>query len=354
MNLEYILKEAVEQDASDIYLKADSQVFLRVDGKLRPVNEIILKTEEVEDLVFSRLSERSLQDFKDRPEINYAFSEESGRFRMNAYKQKSTVAAVIRRVKSNIPSFNQLYLPPIIGNLSLELRGLILVTGATGSGKSTTMAAMIDYRNKNSFNHIITIEDPIEFIHKDGKSIISQREVGSDTLCYEDSLKNALRQAPDVIMIGEMRDVESVNAALHFAETGHLVISTLHSPNANQTIDRLLQFFPSNMHDQILNLVSSNLKAIISQRLLPKSGSPGRIPAVEILINSPRIKELIAHGELSKIKPAIEAAVNEGMQTFDQAILKLFSSRLITMETALSYADSPNDVNLKMRGFNTG
>jgi twitching motility protein PilU len=353
MLISELLKKMVEKDASDLYIKADTPPTFRVEGrtiqesgKISPMN--------VERLAYSIMNDEQQVTFAQTNEMNLAFSyAELGRFRCNIYKQRGTIGIVLRRVKTQIPSIDNLNLPPILNKLALEKRGLVLVVGATGSGKSTTLAAMLNYRNENCEGHIITIEDPIEFIHQDKKSIVSQREVGIDTESYSEALKNALRQSPDVILIGEMRDVESVSASIYFAETGHLVMSTLHSTNASQALERILQFYPGEMHPQILMQLSLNLKAIISQRLINRADGNGRVPAVEIMLVTPRIKDLIKKGEISQIRGAIQASIKDGLQSFDQALYELYTKGLITIDDALAAADSANDLRLKIKGMAT-
>lgn len=357
IDLQALFAEADRRNASDIYLKVGVPAMLRVEGETFPFDDHVLTPQDTEEIAYHIMGDGSKRrDFEANPELNMAYSVPGiGRFRVNFYLQRGTIAMVMRRVKSKVPTIEGMNLPPILGKLAMEERGLILVTGATGSGKSTTLAAMIHHRNLNATGHILTIEDPVEFLHTDEKSIVSQREIGTDTESFEQALKNALRQTPDVILIGEMRDRESVKAALDFAETGHLVLSTLHSTNANQTIERILQFFPADQHQQVLQLLAFNLKAIISQRLLRRADGRGRVAAVELMIVTARIRELLYNNELVKLKSAIEQGVNEGMQTFDQHIYKLHKvENLITLEEALANADSPNDLRLRIRGLTAG
>ena len=348
-----LLKIAVKEQASDIYLKADTPPIIRKEGNLIAVSEEKLSPEFLEDLAWHLMGETQKRKFLEYPEVDLIYGVSGvGRFRANIYKQRGTVGIVMRRVELKIPTFEELHLPEVMKELVMSNRGLILITGATGTGKSSTLAAMIDYRNANKEGHIITIEDPIEFIHNDKKSIISQREVGIDTNSFSEALRYALRQSPDVIVIGEMRDRDSVQSAIFFAETGHLVLSTLHSVNTNQTLERIMQFFPPESYTEIYFQLSLNLLAIFSQRLIPKIGG-GRVPAVEVLLASPRIKDLIRRGETDKIKETIEASTHEGMQTFDQHLFTLYEEGLITMEDALRYADSRNDLRLRIKGFST-
>ncbi|MDI6735637.1 MAG: PilT/PilU family type 4a pilus ATPase [bacterium] len=353
MSIGELLRVMEEKCASDLYLKADTPPTYRIEGETCFIGEKLNEV-ELSELANSIMNEEQRRTFSQTHEMNLAYAIPGvGRYRCNLYYQRGSVGIVFRRVKLDIPSVEELNLPTVLNDLALEPRGLILVTGATGSGKSTTLAAMIDYRNTLKSGHIISIEDPIEFVHYDKKSIISQREVGIDTESFAEALKNTLRQAPDVILIGEMRDVESVSSAIYFAETGHLVMSTLHSTNANQTIERILQFYPSSVHEQILLQLSFNLRAIISQRLLPRKDGQGRIVAVEVMMATPRIKSLILKGEIGKIKDAIEAGTQEGMQTFDQSLHTLYQQELISLEDAMSYADSPNDLKMRIKGLRT-
>ncbi|MFH1564212.1 MAG: PilT/PilU family type 4a pilus ATPase [Nitrospirota bacterium] len=351
MSIGELLRVMEEKGASDLYLKADTPPTYRIEGETCFIGEKINEI-ELGELANSIMNEGQRRTFSQTHEMNLAYAIPGvGRYRCNLYHQRGSVGIVFRRVKLIVPSVAELNLPTVLNDLVLEPRGLILVTGATGSGKSTTLAAMLDYRNTLKSGHIISIEDPIEFVHYDKKSIISQREVGIDTESFAEALKNTLRQAPDVILIGEMRDIESVSSAIYFAETGHLVMSTLHSTNANQTIERILQFYPSSVHEQILLQLSFNLRAIISQRLLPRKNGKGRIVAVEVMVNTPRIKNLILKGEIGKIKDAIEAGRQEGMQTFDQSLHVLYQQELVSLEDAMIYADSPNDLKMRIKGL---
>ncbi len=325
---------------------------LRINGIGEPANDYSLTPQDTEKLAYSILTDEQKKQIEIDPEINLAYGMPGvGRFRGNIYKQRGTYALVFRRVEINVPTIEQLGLPAVLGEMVLEDRGLILITGATGSGKSTTLAAMIRQRNQYRAGHIVTIEDPIEFLHKNDKSILSQREVGSDTLSFSKALRSALRQAPEVILIGEMRDQETVSAAIDFAETGHLVLSTLHSNNANQTMERIMQFFPPHDHPRIYSSLANNLTAIISQRLVRKTDGKGRIAAIEIMINTPRISELIRRGDLLQLKSSIASGTQEKMQTFDQHLYKLYMDKVITLEDALAASDSPNDLKLRVRGM---
>jgi twitching motility protein PilU len=308
----------VDHNASDLYLTVARPAMCRIDGVIKPIGDHNFEPLELEELALSIMNDRQRQEFDATMEMNLAMALQSvSRFRVNVYRQRGSVGLVIRRVKAEVDSLAQLGLPPILGDIALTQRGLVLVVGATGSGKSTTLAAMVDYRNSIEGGHIITIEDPIEFVHRHKKAIVTQREVGFDTHSYQAALKNALRQAPDVIMIGEIRDTETMEAAITFAETGHLCLGTLHSNNANQAIERIINFFPATRHGQIYLQLSLNLRAIISQRLIP-SPDGGRVAALEILMDTPRIKDLIKKGEVDTLKEGMEQGVQEGCQTFDR------------------------------------
>ncbi|MDH7569908.1 MAG: PilT/PilU family type 4a pilus ATPase [Armatimonadota bacterium] len=357
LELEALLQEAERCGASDIYLKAGVPAMLRVEGKTFPYSDHILTPEETRVIAYRLMGDDARRrQFESTWEMNMAYTLAGvGRFRVNFYQQRGSVAMVLRRVKTRVPTLEELGLPPILAKLAMEERGLVLVTGATGSGKSTTIAAMIQHRATHAPGHILTIEDPVEFLHTDAMSLVSQREIGTDTESYSEALKHALRQAPDVILIGEMRDQESVKAAIDFAETGHLVLSTLHSVNANQTVERVLQFFPVEQHLQVLQLIAANLKAIVSQRLLRRRDGQGRVAAVEVLLATQRIRDILRANDLVKLKPAIEQGAQEGMQTFDQHIFELYHTQgVVSLEEALTAADSPNDLRLRIRGLTPG
>jgi twitching motility protein PilU len=349
MNLTDFLSVMVEKDASDIYLTVASPPMYRIQGVVQPIGDHIFTPEELEGLAKSFMNERQWQQFSDQMEMNLALSyRRLSRFRVNAFRQRGSVGIVIRRIKVEIETLDQLGLPPILNEITMTKRGLVLVVGATGSGKSTTLAAMIDYRNTNASGHIITVEDPIEFVHRHKKSIVNQRELGFDTQSWNDALKNAMRQAPDVILIGEIRDSETMDAAITFADTGHLCLGTLHSTNSNQSFERILNFFPEERHSQILMQLSLNLRSIISQRLVP--GLDGkRVPAIEILMDTPRVKELIKKGEVDIIKEAMEQGIQEGCQTFDHALFVLYKEGRITLDQALINADSANNLRIKIK-----
>ena len=348
--IHHYLERILELDASDVYLTAGSPPVFRVEGVATPAEEPSLTPEDTASIAAEAMAEeRQREEFARGKEMNLALSLASkGRFRCNIFQQRSAVGLVIRQIKLTIPTLEQLGLPDSLQEISLTRRGLVLVTGATGSGKSTTLAAMIDYRNSTTPGHIITIEDPIEFMHRHKRSIVSQREVGFDTLSFHDALRNTLRQAPDVILIGEVRDQETMEAAITFAETGHLCLATLHSNNANQAIERILNFFPPMRHNQIYLQLSLNLRATISQRLI--AGVDGRrVAALEIMLDTPRVKDLVKKGEVDTIKEAMEQGVNEGCQTFDESLFQLARTGRIDTEQALANADSENNLRLRLR-----
>jgi twitching motility protein PilU len=352
MDINDLLIHMASRQASDLYLKTEAPPMLRIAGQLSPLGETLLTSEAVERLAAQMMQPRHKREFEERQQVNLAYYTPAlGRYRVNIYTQRSAPAIVIRRIKSEIPTFEELGLPKVIVGLASAPRGLVLVTGPTGSGKSTTLAAMIDYRNRHAAGHIVTIEDPIEFVHADHESLVSQREVGTDCDSFNTALKDALRQTPDVILIGEMRDVESATAAVHFAETGHLVLSTLHSVNASQTIERILHFFSQESHDNVQLQLSLNLLGVISQRLIPRPGDRGLVLAAEIMLATPHIRELLKKGNVGGIRTAIQAGGQEGMQTFDQAVYTLIQDRVIDVETGMQHADSPNDVRLRLRGL---
>ncbi len=349
MDIGYFLKLMTEKGASDMFLSTGAPVNIKVEGKLYPLGNTGLPHGMVKRIAYSLMDEAQVPLFERDLEMNLATAvKDAGRFRINVFKQRGEVGMVIRAIKSVIPSVEELQLPAIFKELIMEPRGLVLVVGSTGSGKSTTLASMIDYRNSNMSGHILTIEDPIEYLHRHKKSIVNQREVGLDTHTYHDALKNAMREAPDVIMIGEIRDVDTMEAAIAFSETGHLCLATLHSNNADQTLERILNFFPESAHRNILMNLALNLRAVISQRLV--IGNDGRrIPAVEVLLNTPLIRDMIRRGQIHEIKEAMDRSLSEGMQTFDQSLMKLYRSGRIDLEECLSKADSRDGLALKIR-----
>ncbi|PKM11291.1 MAG: type IV pili twitching motility protein PilT [Gammaproteobacteria bacterium HGW-Gammaproteobacteria-3] len=348
MDFKDYLKILVGKDGSDLYLTTGAPPAAKFQGVLKPLENTILTNERIKEIAYQLMNGEQQQEFEHKLEMNLAISEPGiGRFRINVFKQRNNLALVIRNIKVDIPDADQLGLPEILKKVIMEKRGLILFVGGTGSGKSTSLAALIDHRNSHSSGHIITIEDPIEYIHPHKKCLVNQREVGVDTLSYEDALKNALRQAPDVILIGEIRSQETMEHALAFAETGHLCLSTLHANNANQALDRIINFFPEERRNQLLLDLSLNLKAFVSQRLVPTVDGK-RAAAIEILLGTQLVRDLIHKGEIHSIKEAMEKSENVGMQTFDSHLLKLFKAGKITLEEALQNADSPNNLNLKI------
>ncbi|WNB76129.1 PilT/PilU family type 4a pilus ATPase [Methylomonas koyamae] len=342
------LKILVQHDGSDLYLTAGAPPAAKFQGTLKPLENVKLTPERIRQIADSVMDNEQRASFEHVPEMNLAITEEGvGRFRVNIFKQRNCYALVIRNIKVDIPNADVLGLPQILKDKIMEKRGLILFVGGTGSGKSTSLAALIDYRNSNSSGHIITIEDPIEFVHPHKRSLVNQREVGVDTLSYEDALKNTLRQAPDVILIGEIRSQETMEHALAFAETGHLCLSTLHANNANQALDRIINFFPEERRPQLLMDLSLNLQAFVSQRLVPTIEGK-RVAAIEILLGTKLVSDLIHKGDIHAIKEAMEKSENVGMQTFDSHLLKLYKSGVISLEEAMRNSDSPNNLKLKI------
>jgi len=349
MNIRELLNVMTKQDSSDIYITVDSPPMFRTEGITRPYGNQKITSAQAEEIALSIMTEKQKIKFAESMEMNLAlYYPELGRFRVNIFRQKGYTAIVIRQIKMEISTIDELGLPPILKDISMCKRGLVLVVGRTGTGKSTTLAAMIDYRNENANGHIIAIEDPIEFIHAHKQMIVSQRELGLDTLSFSNALKNAMRAAPDVILVGEIRDTETMEAAITFAETGHLVLATLHSNNANQAMERILNFFPHERHEQILLQLSLNLKGIISQRLVPSSDER-RVAATEILLDTPRVKDLIYKSEIDLLKEAMAHGTVEGMHTFDQSLFDLYKEGRISYDNALAYADSVNDVRLRIK-----
>lgn len=349
MEIKELLQEMVRLDASDIYITVDLPPIYRTEGVNTPYGTKNFTTEDIRALAESILSDKQKRDFYEKLEMNLAlYYPELGRFRVNIFFQQRNIGIVIRQIKITIKTIDDLNLPPVMKDIAMTKRGLVLVVGATGSGKSTTLAAMIDYRNANNSGHIISVEDPVEFVHKHKKSVITQREVGIDTLSFADALKNTLRQAPDVILIGEIRDTETMESAISFAETGHLCLGTLHANNANQAIERIVNFFPAERHEQIYLLLSLNLRAIVSQRLIPAHNGK-RIAALEIMLDTPRIKDLILKKQIGLLKTTIAGGEQEGMMIFDQSLFKLYRENKISIENALAYADSANDLRLRIR-----
>jgi len=350
MDIQELFRIMVDKNASDLYLTVARPSMYRIEGVINPVGDHDFESQELEDLAQAIMNERQRKEFAETMEMNLAMSLAGvSRFRVNVFRQRGSVGMVIRRVNAEVATLDQLGMPPIIKEISMSKRGLTLLVGSTGSGKSTTLAGMVDHRNSVEAGHIITIEDPIEFVHRHKKSIVTQREVGFDTQSFQSALKNTLRQAPDVILIGEIRDRETMDYAIAFAETGHLCLSTLHANSANQALDRIINFFPEDRRDQLLMDLSLNLKAFISQRLLPRREAKGRVAAVEIMLNSPLIADLIFKGAVHEIKEIMAKSRELGMQTFDQHLFELYEAGLITYEDSLRNADSLNDLRLKIK-----
>ena len=350
MDFDRLLALMVEKGASDLFVTAGVPPSIKLHGKIVPVTATPLAPEKVRELVLSVMNEKQRVEFLENKELNFAVSARGiGRFRASAFYQRNLAGMVMRRIETNIPRIDDLGLPEIIKELAMTKRGLIIFVGATGTGKSTSLASMIGHRNRNSKGHIISIEDPIEFIHQHEGCIITQREVGIDTESFEIALKNTLRQAPDVILIGEVRSRETMDHAIAFAETGHLCLCTLHANNANQALDRIIHFFPADRHRQLWMDLSLNLKAIVAQQLIPTPDGQGRRACLEVLINTPLAQDLIRKGEVSDLKELMKKSTELGMQTFDQALYELYDNGEITYEDALLHADSPNDLRLMIK-----
>lgn len=348
MEFKDYLKLMVVKEATDLYLTAGAPPSAKIQGALTPIENTPLSNSEIDQIANAIMSEEQKAEFHRKPEMNLAISETGvGRFRVNIFLQRNSCSMVIRHIKTDIPAWDNLGLPEILTDVVMKPRGLVLFAGATGSGKSSSLAALIDHRNSNSAGHIITIEDPIEFIHSHKRSIINQREVGLDTDCYGDALMNTLRQAPDVVMIGEIRDREAMDYALAFCETGHLAISTLRANNVNEALERIINLYPEDRRDQLLMDLSFNLNAIVSQRLVSTIDNR-RTAAAEILIGTPQVRELIGRGEIRPLKEAMESSENYGMQTVDMALFKLFQGGLISEDEALRNAEAPNNLRLKI------
>ena len=348
-NIRELVEEMVKREASDLYITVDSPPMYRVEGTVYPWGNRKYSPEETETMAMSLMSQIQKTYFARRWEMNLAISYPNlGRFRVNIFRQRGYFGMVLRHIKIYIKTIDELDLPQVLKDIAMTTRGLVLVAGRTGSGKSTTLAAMIDHRNSNAPGHIVTIEDPIEFVHAHKKSIVTQREIGIDTHGYGSALKHTLRQAPDVILIGEVRDVETMEAAIDYAETGHLCLGTIHANNANQTIERIMNFFPPERHTQIYMQLSLNLRSIISQRLIPRPDGM-RVAAVEILLDTPRVKDLIHKAQIETIKEAMSEGKLEGMQTFDQSIFDLYKQGIIDYNNAIAYSDSANDLRLRIK-----
>jgi len=349
MDIGYFLKLMTEKNASDMFMSTGAPVYIKVEGKLYPLGSTGLPPGMVRKIAYSLMDESQIQQFERDYELNMAYSlQDAGRFRINVFKQRGEAGMVIRAIRSSIPSIEELQLPQVLKDIIMAPRGLVLIVGSTGSGKSTTLASMIDHRNASTSGHILTIEDPIEYLHRHKKSLVNQREVGLDTLTFHNALKNAMREAPDVILIGEILDATTMEAAIAFAETGHICLATLHSNNADQTIERILNFFPEAAHKNVLMNLALNLRAVVSQRLV--AGVDGRrLPATEVLINTPMIRDLLRRGQVHEIKQAMEDSLEDGVETFDQCLFRLYKEGRIERETALRAADSRDGLDLKFR-----
>lgn len=350
MDFERLLKIMVEKGGSDLFITAGVPPSIKIHGKIVPVTKQSLTPEMCREIVFDTMTEKQQEEFSENNECNYALSARGiGRFRVSAFSQRNLCGMVLRRIETNIPRIEDLGLPEVINSLAMTKRGLIIFVGATGTGKSTSLASMIGHRNRNSKGHIISIEDPIEYIHQHAGCIVTQREVGIDTNSFEIALKNTLRQAPDVIMIGEIRSKETMEYAVTFAETGHLCLATLHANNSNQALDRIINFFPPEQHNQIWMDLSLNMKAIVAQQLVPTPDGKGRRAVIEVLLNTPLCADLIRKKEVAKLKELMTKSRDVGMQTFDQALYDLYAAGEITYEDALAHADSANDLRLLIK-----
>ena len=354
MTFKEMIQQLLVRNASDLHIRVGLRPTLRIDGKLFSADDQVLMPQDVDKILSQTLTEGQLQRFHQKREMDLALSiSKMGRFRINLYKQRGTIGIAIRHVNTTIPSFEELNLPDVIKDISAARKGLIIVTGTTGSGKSTTLASMIEHINSTRAENILTIEDPIEYIYRDKKSIISQREVGGDTESFATALRHAFRQDPDIILIGEVRDADTMGIALTAADTGHLVLTTLHTMNAVETISRIISFFPPHQHQQIRLLLSGTLKAVICQRLLPRSDGPGRIPAMEVLVSTASVREYINDQMKTQLMTELieQGTVQYGMQSFDQSIMKLFRSGLITYEEAIGQSSNPDDFDLRCKGI---
>ena len=351
MDFDKLLQVMIAKNGSDLFITEGVPPSLKVNGVILPMTKTPLTSEQTMALVTSIMTEAQKKEFHETNECQFAISDkaEAARFRVSAMIQRNKAAMVLRKIETQIPTTEDLNLPPILKELAMKKRGIIVLVGATGTGKSTTLAAMIGHRNQNSRGHIITIEDPIEYVHQHKGCIVTQREVGIDTLSFEEGLKNTLRQAPDVILIGEIRNREVMSYAIQYAETGHLVFATLHANNANQAIDRIIHFFEADRHGQLFMDLSLNLRAIIAQQLIPTPDGKGRRAAIEILLGTQLIADYIRKGEIHEIKPVMKRSRDIGMQTFDQALFDLYESGQITYQDALKHADSPNDLRLQIK-----
>jgi len=345
-----LLKLMLQKKASDLFITVGFPPAMKVDGKVTPVSKQALTPDNAKSMVYAIMNDRQLKEFEATKECNFAVSPPGiGRFRCNAFVQQGHPGLVMRTINTEIPNLDELGLPEVLKDVAMTKNGLVIFVGGTGSGKSTSLAAMIDYRNQNSYGHIITIEDPIEFVHPHKNCIVMQREVGVDTEDWGIALKNSLRQAPDVILLGEIRDRETMEFGIQFAETGHLALATLHANNANQALDRIVNFFPEDRRSQLLMDLSANLRAVVSQRLIRRKEAKGRVAAIEVMLNSPLIKDLILKGEIHEIKPIMAKSNELGMKTFDQSLFDLYEGGFITYEDALRHADAVNELRLRIK-----
>lgn len=345
-----LLKVLVDKKGSDLFITVDFPPAVKVDGKIAPVSKTRLSAENTKALTYAVMNDRQIKEFEATKECNFAIAPAGiGRFRCNAFVRMSYTGMVLRVIETEVPTLEKLGLPEVLKDIAMAKRGLVIMVGATGSGKSTSLAAIVDHRNQNSYGHIITIEDPIEYVHPHKNCIITQREVGVDTDDWDIALKNTLRQAPDVILLGEIRDRKTMEYGIAFAETGHLAVATLHANNANQAMDRIINFFPEERRHQLLMDLSLNLKAVLSQRLLRRRNGAGRVAAIEVLLNSPLISDLIRKGEVHEIKGVMQRSNELGMKTFDQALFDLYEADLITYDEALRNADSVNELRLRIK-----
>ena len=349
MDKQSIFNKMVELGASDLFVTAGLCVSIKLHGELTAIGANVLTPDQAKELVKSCMSDKQIAEFEQTRECNFAIANEAGRFRISAFWQRDNVGMVARRIVTDIPKAEDLGLPQTLKDVIMSKRGLVLFVGGTGTGKSTSLAALLGYRNEHSKGHILTIEDPIEFVHEHKNCIVTQREVGIDTPSFDSALKSSLRQAPDVILIGEIRSQAIMEYALSFAETGHLCVATLHANNANQAIDRIMHLVPKELHEKLKFDLALNLKAIVAQQLVPTTDGTGRAAAIEVLLNSPMVAELIKQGEISGIKEVMEKSVEMGMQTFDQALFELYKAKKITYDNALHHADAPNDLRLKIK-----
>ncbi|GMG85937.1 PilT/PilU family type 4a pilus ATPase [Biformimicrobium ophioploci] len=350
MEIERLLQLVFEKGASDLFITAGVPPSIKLHGRVVPVTNTALSPEQAREMVIGVMNEKQRKEFVAKKELNFAIAARNiGRFRVSAFFQRNLVGMVLRRIETNIPTIDGLGLPEVVKDLAMTKRGLVIFVGATGTGKSTSLASMVGHRNENSKGHIISIEDPIEFVHQHKGCIVTQREVGLDTESFEVALKNTLRQAPDVILIGEVRTRETMEHAIAFAETGHLCLCTLHANNANQALDRIIHFFPADRHQQLWMDLSLNLKAMVAQQLVPTPDGEGRRACLEIMINTPLMSDLIRKGEVHKMKELMTRSGEQGMQTFDQALYELYDRGEITYEDALTHADSANDLRLMIK-----